>query len=184
MYIKYLSRPNWKRVLKREYSFGYRKDENFEGAVSLIHMLKVSEPCIKRHDDFTIKIADDGFYWLQLAPKNKNWWLTVMFNEQEEITQYYFDITQENDVYEDKESSFKDLYLDIVLTPDKRIYVLDEDELIEAYQKKEISEKEMELAYRIKDELTASLPQNEEKLHQYCTKIFYELKEKLKSCIK
>lgn len=41
---------------------------------------------------------------------------------------------------------FVDLYLDIVILPDKELFLLDDNELMEAFKKGEINEKDMKLA--------------------------------------
>ena len=46
-----------------------------------------------------------------------------------------------------------DLYLDVVIVPDGRIHVLDEDELKSAYDRKEVSKEEYEMAYRVANKI-------------------------------
>ena len=72
--------------------------------------------------------------------------MTVVYDDKKEIVEWYFDValntgTIDNIPYED------DLYLDMVITPEGEEIVLDEDELLEAYNSKEIGDRELKLAY-------------------------------------
>ena len=84
--------------------------------------------------------------------------MRVYFNEKKERVEYYFDITLRNGL--DKESNipyYDDLYLDITINKEGIINVLDEDELLDALDKKEISKKEFDLANKTKDLLLDSI---------------------------
>ena len=78
------------------------------------------------------------------------------FNEKNEVIEWYFDISRrigiENGIpYED------DLYLDVVVKPNGEIFLLDEDELKEAYDRLEINETEYQEAKKIANELIKEL---------------------------
>jgi hypothetical protein len=62
-----------------------------------------------------LTIVDRGYFWMQLAPKDKKYWLTVMLDAAGDIVSYYFDITDSNVLSGDGDSYFYDLYLDVVL---------------------------------------------------------------------
>ena len=63
-----------------------------------------------------------------------------------------------------------DLYLDIVVTPDGKIILLDEEELKEALEKFEITEQEYKKAYKEANNLILVLQENIEKLKQFTDK--------------
>ena len=71
-----------------------------------------------------------------------------MFNNNKEIVQWYFDITKQHGVDNRGIPFFDDLYLDVIVLPSSEILLLDEDELKEALDKKEIIKDEYDLAYR------------------------------------
>lgn len=172
---KYLSRPKWKRILKRKYVHQYIHDDGFEGEIALIWLEKVAE---SRSSNLNGEVVwlDNGYMWLEVAPKNQNIWLTVMFNEQGIIQQYYFDITDQNVIDETKDSYFYDLYLDVVVS-NHEIFVLDEDELIEAYKKKEITYQQFQKAVKTKDALVEWLKGHMSDLESSCMRYYSELKE-------
>ena len=100
-----------------------------------------------------------------------------MFNEKKEIQQYYFDITDKN-VINDKDAYFYDLYLDVVVS-NKQIYVLDEDELENAYSQNEINKEQYEKAINMKNQLVYHLENHYEDLEKLCYKYFNRLREKM-----
>lgn len=69
--------------------------------------------------------------------------------------QYYFDITLENDIRPGGQSSFLDLFLDVVLSPGGDVYILDRDELAAALSAGEISPAQYALALREAEALAA-----------------------------
>jgi predicted RNA-binding protein associated with RNAse of E/G family len=176
---KVMSRSNWLRVEDREYAYMMVNDTNFSGAVGLINLKSVTEPAIKVYDTTSVKIIDNGYYWLQFAPSNKNYWLTVMYNQLEEIVQFYFDITDSNTILANGESWFTDLFLDIVLLPDGRTFLLDEDELYQALCKNEITKEQYDIAYQCANKILMDLDGNNEDLTNYCNQYFQLLKHNL-----
>ena len=145
--IKNISRDNWPRVLKKELTYKSIEVDGAKAEISLIKFLKITEPLVKRYKNISIKLVEEGFYWLQIGVENKNYWITVMFNDKEEIIQFYFDITKKNYILGNGKSYFYDLYLDVVVMPDGYYYLLDEDELKEALDKNEISKADFNMAY-------------------------------------
>lgn len=103
-------------------------------------------------------LIDNDYYIVEVIPKKENYIMRVYFNEKKERVEYYFDITLRNGL--DKESNipyYDDLYLDITINKEGIINVLDEDELLDALDKKEISKKEFDLANKTKDLLLDSI---------------------------
>lgn len=115
--IKTLSRSDWPRIKKRKYARISVSDDCFSGQTSLIHMEEITAPLIKVYDGIPLTIVDRGYSWLQLAPRDKKYWLTVMLDASGNIVSYYFDITCDNVLNVDGDSYFYDLYLDVVLFP-------------------------------------------------------------------
>ncbi|MGF2715920.1 DUF402 domain-containing protein, partial [Bacillus cereus] len=70
-----------------------------------------------------------------------------MLDNQKQLVQYYIDVTKEFKIDDRGLPYFDDLYLDVVLLPNGEVYVLDEDELEEAYKIGEVTKEEYELAW-------------------------------------
>lgn len=178
MEIKYLSRKKWTRIIERKYNHEYIEDQYFQGEIALIHLLKVTHPRSSNLGNKEVTWIDNGYYWLELAPINHNYWLTVMFNEKGKIQQYYFDITDKNIIDEQNDSYFYDLYLDIVIS-NKQVFVLDEDELEIAYKEKKISKIQFDKAIYMKNLLIENITNHYDDLEKLCYRYFHDLKEKM-----
>ena len=111
--------------------------------------------CVR--DRFIIKdglcVMDNGYYIFEVVPKNDNYAMRLFLNNNKEPLEYYFDICKNNRL----DSLFKvpcydDLYLDITYL-DGCINILDENELIAAYESGDVSQEDYELVYKMKDRL-------------------------------
>ena len=113
-------------------------EENFRGYVTYLKMIKIEKPLMVDTGTDTICILDNNYEWVRLYPDNENYVLTIMYNDKGNIVEWYFDVAKEIGVengvpYQD------DLYLDVVIMPDGEVKVIDEDELEDAFNKKEIT---------------------------------------------
>lgn len=179
--IKYMSKPNWKRVTDREYIYKYIEEENFKGVASLIHIKEVTSPSFRNYQDkINVKIADKDFYWLQIGIEKANYWITAMYDENKNIVQYYIDITEKNVIKKEEDSYFYDLFLDIVLLNTGKVIVLDEEELKQAYENKKINDKQYELSCAITKDIVRYLPKKKYLLEEFCNKYFNVLLKELK----
>ena len=171
---KYLDRRGWSRILSRRDTFCEWKTESMSGIAGLIRMDSVTAPLSKTVNGTQIRIVDAGYSWMQIGAETKNWWLTVMFDEREEIVQYYFDITLDNIIC-GRDSYFRDLFLDVAALPEREIELLDLNELEEAFAEGNISRKEYDLALKTADRLMRELPQYWKELREFCRKMYCKL---------
>lgn len=179
--IKYMSKPNWKRVTDREYTCKYIKEDNFKGVVSLMHIKEVTSPSLRNYKDkINVKIADKGFYWLQIGIEKANYWITAMYDENKNIVQYYIDITEKNVIKKDEDSYFYDLFLDIVLLNTGEVILLDEEELKQAYEDNDINDKQYELACTELKNIMNNIVKKKEQLYKFCDRYFKLLLKELK----
>lgn len=163
---KEMSKKNWKRLIEGTYVYEYLKD--YDAIVSVLYLKKLISPSCKQYSNKNVKIADDGYYWLQFAVNNKNWWLTAMYDESKKLVQYYIDITQKNVVNQDGTAYFYDLFLDIVILSNNEIIILDEDELAEALKLKEINKEQFDNAYTEKEKILEDLKHRQHDLDSFC----------------
>jgi predicted RNA-binding protein associated with RNAse of E/G family len=153
--------------------------EEFEGAIGLIEFLSVTEPFICVYDNKPITVAEKDYYWLQVAPKNQDYWLTVTLSPQGEIVHLYFDITDGNVILENGESWYYDLFLDIVMLPNGALYLLDEDELKQALDENIITLEQYDKAYLSAGNIMRDMKRNPNDLFDFCKKYFQILKSRL-----
>ena len=119
-------------------------------------------------------LYDNNYKWLEFYDYNSRVRLTSIYDENNKIVEWYFDIARsigkENNVpYED------DMYLDIVLRPDGSIVLLDEDEFEEAYKNKEMTNEEYEEAYKITKRLMDKLRGKEKRVEQFTNKYLKQI---------
>jgi len=148
-------------ILEKKYINYYINSKNFVGNISVLEIIKVKNKYIVDIEQRCI--LDSNYTWIEIYPDNENYCITAMLDENKVIKEWYFDICKKIGLeagvpYED------DLYLDVVIVPDGRIHVLDEDELLQAYNNKEISKEEYELAYTVKDKIINEFANNIAKL--------------------
>ena len=97
--------------------------------------------------------------------KKGNHALRIFIDDKKQVVEYYFDIIKESGIDPDsKIPYFYDLYLDVVLPPNKEAYVVDQDELEEALNNKDITKEEYDLAIKEKDKLLEEIKNNTNKL--------------------
>lgn len=142
-------------------------NSDFRGDIALIKFNKMYKPYIV--ENINLCMANDNYKWIEFYDYSKKYRLTAMYNDRNEIIEWYFDIARkigkENGMpYED------DLYLDVVVTPAGEIILLDEDELKEALNRMEITNLEYENAYKEAEQLINKLKNNRDKLKEYTDK--------------
>ena len=179
VYRKDIRRAHWRRVTRRAFACADFEAPGLSGEVALLRMDEVREPLLVQDGKAGTCIADTGFFWLQVAPRARHWWLTAAIKPDGGIVQYYFDITLENDIRPGGQSSFLDLFLDVVLSPGGDVYILDRDELAAALSAGEISPAQYALALREAEALARALPAREGELAAFCRTWFARLREQL-----
>ena len=175
-----MARSSWPRIIDREYVHMMVNENGFDGAVGLINLKKCTKPAtILYGGKRPVTIIDDGYHWLQIAAKNESYWLTVMYNQQDEIVQFYFDITDNNNILDNGESWFYDLFLDVVILPDGTLFLLDEDELCQALDEKVITKEQYDKAYITADNIIKNFNGDVGYLYDNCNHYFNILRQRI-----
>jgi len=126
----------------------YLDEENYY--ISVKKLIHVREKFIINNG---LCVMDDGYYIFEVIPKNDNYAMRLFLNSNKEPLEYYFDICKNNRLdYLSKIPCYDDLYLDITYL-NGYINILDEDELITAYESGDITQEDYELVYQMKDRL-------------------------------
>lgn len=114
-------------------------------------------------------ILDNGYKWLEFYDYSSKIKLTAMYDENKEIIEWYFDIAKE--INKDNGIPYEDdLYLDVVVTPDGEVILLDEDELKDALDRLEIRDLDYQNAYKEANKLIERLEGNKDKLQKFTDK--------------
>ena len=149
---KLISKTYLKDVNKYELNFYF---DNKDYYLAIKKFINVEKPFILQSG---VCLIDNGYYMAEVIPKKENYIMRIYFNEKKERIEYYFDVTLQNGL--DEKSNipyYDDLYLDVTINRNGEVKVLDEDELLEALNRKEISEDEYNLANKTKESLLESI---------------------------
>ena len=138
----------------------------FTGYVCYIKLKNIKKPLIVYNGVNIICIKNNNYEWFELYPDNGKYALTIMFDDNNNLIEWYFDICKnvglENGIpYED------DLYLDMIITPDGKHIVLDEDELLNAEENGEITTEDVNYAYKTLDYLNKKFVNDIENLRKF-----------------
>lgn len=144
---RFVTREDWARIEQRDFYQQYISDEFFKGYIALLCLNKVKVPLMTTHLNKQVCIADDGYAWLQQLPENEHFAVTTMFNTNNEIIQWYIDITTHNGV-ENGIPYMEDLFLDLIVLPAGEIMKKDIDEINEAFKLGIITQQQYTLAFQ------------------------------------
>lgn len=167
---KNLDRREWYSDTDRDFACVYHKDEYFDGGIGLLTFTGIKAPDEVDTEFGRLCIADKGYQWLELSPKGRNFTLTSMFNG-DNLFQHYIDITLKNEVADNGDAVFYDLFLDVVFNEQGMACVIDTEELDEALETGVIGREDYDLAKRTADEVMEFFKKNkgalEKKLFEY-----------------
>ncbi len=154
---KFSNYANNSNLLNTDFMYEEVSTESFKGTISYLKVEKAKEKFIvKRKDGKTECICDSGYSYISIYEYNKNYAITAMYDKKQQLIQLYFDIIKETGIQHDV-PYIDDLYLDIVLTRDNYIEVLDEEELKEALLNNVISDEDYILAQKCKEYILIQL---------------------------
>lgn len=172
---KDMRRSDWRRILKRTYTDCDFYVDGIQAKKSLLQILEVTQPLVIENIAGRIAIADRGHSWVQIAVKAQHVWITAMFNADGEFLQAYFDITAGNCFDHPENPTFTDMYLDVVLTKQGSVYILDQNELDDALKDRLITSSEHTQALAHCTALCAYLRAHSTEFIHYCQKTYQEL---------
>ena len=172
--IKIITRDNWQRVTSKSFRYAEKTYGDFHCVIGLLAINAVTTPLKKTMFGKELVLADKGYRWLQIAPADKPWWLTVMIDPNGNIVQYYYDITDRN-ILDGENSRFYDLYLDVVVLPDGNATILDTDELDAALKDGIITNTQYKAATATAKQLLQEVPLNLDELEEFVMAVYEEI---------
>src|SRR5699024_3967698 len=177
MKIKYLNKKKWRRLLRSKYDEKIISYQGSDILVGIIYMYKVRDPLVVSVVGEDTLVAANNYKWLQLMPASTNYSITVMYDEKWQEIQYYFDINKSHTL-ELGNARREDLYLDVLVLPDGRFELVDEDDIKRAFKKGRITSKERDFAYKVANDLMDDIAND---FSKYKALASYALKEIKKS---
>lgn len=175
--MKDMKRTDWKRVLERKTAIENFSHGGYTGKISILKIEKVNAPLTIDYGVKKIRIADDGYSWVQLALENRYFWFTAMFDESDRLVEIYVDLTDGNRT-DTENPCFEDMYLDYVIF-DGAVLELDRDELDEAYENGAVSKVQYERTLSEGKKIEEYLRSHTAELERFLTERQAELKNRL-----
>ena len=172
--IKSITRDNWQRVISKSFRYTEKTYGDFHCVIGLLTIDEVTSPLKKTMFGKELVLADKGYRWLQIAPADEPWWLTVMIDPNGNNVQYYYDITDRN-IIDAENSRFYDLHLDVVILPDGNATIFDADELNAALNDGIITKAQHEAAITTAEQLLTEVPPNLDELEEFVMTIYKEI---------
>ena len=138
------------------------KDDYFYGDIYFYNFIEVKDKILIPNGK---TIIDNNYKWLEFYDYSSKVKLTAIYDENNRIIEWYFDIARK--IGKDNELPYEDdLYLDVLVTQNGEVILLDEDELKEAYNKREMTIKEFKNAYKEAEQLMNKLKNNKNKIKE------------------
>lgn len=166
---KFLNASHWDFLELYSYKYTHINDL-FSGYISLIKVEKVKQKITVDYEQSEKILVDDGYKGLIFLPDKENWCVSVVYNISNEVVEWYFDMTKLNSINEQGVPFYDDLYLDIAVSPNFKVVILDEDELKEALESKEISQSDYDMAYSTCNKIIKELIPNKDFLISFFRK--------------
>ena len=158
-------------VLEVEHKIKTINNEDFKGDIYLNNYIKISQPYFL---DNGLCIQDNNYKWLKFFDYSSKIQLTAVYNEKNEIIEWYFDIARSIGK-EDGIPYENDFYLDVVLSSNGKVILLDEDEFEEAFKENQMTKEEYDEGYKIAYGLMEKLKGNVDNVLKFTNKYLNEI---------
>ena len=176
MKLNYADRRTDKNILKKKFKMMNVNNGNYRGKIALIQIEDLkSDFEVTRPDGSIELVIAKNYKILTYFPYNELYCMSVMYDVNCNLIQWYFDIDRDKCKYDSEIPYSEDLYLDVVLLPNGTFYTLDEDELKEALEKKYISNDEFDLAYATMNKIIKMIKNDFLELNNFTQKSFESL---------
>ena len=165
--IRDLKRDDWKRIKNKTIKIDNIKNKHFEGKICTLIMNEVENPLKVNSPIGIVTIVDNNYKNIIIAPKNENWWLTVMFDNNNNLIESYFDITRLNNFYNEENPFFIDMKLDVCIPYNCEPSIMDEEELKELLDNGLITQKDFDMAYYTANRIIDFYNTNRDKYYEF-----------------
>lgn len=178
MKTKYLDKRGWRRIIQSDYYETITTIDDEKLLIALIDMKKVRSPLLVNIVDKKVKVVDKDYKWLQIMPEKRPYSLTVMYDDQWNVLQYYFDVNKKH-YLELGNARRKDLYLDVLALPDGRFELVDEADLRRAKRQHKISKKQVDEAYNTANHIMKKIKKNFSQFEFLAEECLVEIQQKM-----
>ena len=167
MKIIYANRKNDDNLIQKHYLMMDSENKAFKGKITLINIEKVNKSVVvKRPNGVMETIVDNNYKLLTYYPDKGNYIMTVFYDENDNIIQWYFDIVEKQSVDEEGIPYCIDMYLDIVLLTNGENYILDKEDIEKALELNIITKQQFDASYTNLYNLKAMIEKNFEAIKE------------------
>lgn len=176
MRIHYANRKNDSNILNKKFRIMDSQNPNFKGKITLIEIEKVKSNFIAHRPNGSSEvIIDDDYKIMTYFPDNENYCMTVMYDKDNKLLQWYFDIVKNTHKSDMGIPYNEDMYLDVVALPNGESYTMDEDDLKSALEKHVITREEYDDSYQSLFHVKEMIANNFNELERFTDESFDRL---------
>ena len=165
--IRDLKRNDWKRLKNKTIKIENIENKYFKGKICLLTMNEVEAPLKVDSPVGIVTIADNNYKNIIIAPENDNWWLTVMFDNNNNLIESYFDITRLNNFYDKENPFFIDMKLAVCIPYNHDPSIMNEEDLKELLENGFITNDDFNKAYDTANKIIQFYNANKDKYYNF-----------------
>lgn len=152
-------------------------NEVFKGWVSLNYLTDGETRYWEYEKSGKIPVSAKGMTWLTLIPDDRKRCIGAYITPDRRVSVWYVDVIEETGMDEDGVVYYIDKYLDVILTPQGDVVVMDRDELDAAYESGELSNFQYEEALKEGELILKELAEDIGKTEEFCLKVLAKAEE-------
>lgn len=149
----------------------YKLKFDVRGYSELLYFNKVEKPLVAEDNKKHTILISDKYKWLIVYPLHENWVLTAIYDDKNNLVEWYYDISGYNFIDESGVPCLDEIYLNLVLFPDGKKVMVHKDKLDNALINDHITKSDYNLAYEVYNGLCDSKWTSKEFLYKYCDEI-------------
>ena len=155
----------------------YMDNELFKGWVALNYLTDGEERFWEYEKSGRVPICGKGMTWLTLIPDDRKRCIGAYIKPDRRVSVWYVDVIEETGIDEDGVVYYIDKYLDVILTPQGDMVVMDRDELDAAHLSGELSDSQYENALKEGELIIEELAADIGKTEVYCLAVLAKAEE-------
>lgn len=145
--------------------------ENEEMYGALIDIIEVKKPQVWFCFDKMITVADNGYKWLVVLPKEDNYAITMYMDKNDVPLLWYIDLIDGIGVDMDGVPFYNDMFLDLIVSDNGQVVEDDRDEFEKAYFDGIINNKQYQKVISVSEQLKHKISENQVWISEYCRNI-------------
>lgn len=163
---KTIRRDEWHGISQKTFCQAPFEADELSGTVGLLRIERASRPLYVGAE--RLCVVGPGVSWLEVAPREGNWFITSMFDPEGRLFEYYVDLTDGTRQNARGDVWFDDLFLDVIMTRGQEPRLEDLDELEQALREGLITRSQFDRTLCEGRRLLEGLRTREGELRAFC----------------